>query len=234
MWFILMKGMITIQIAIDGPAGAGKSTIARIIGEKLEFLYIDTGAMYRAITYLALTYNISCNDERALSKLAKESNLTLIRSSTGKQLVVCNNIDISEEIREPHISNNVSIVARHEGVRKELVKKQQTLAQKSDVIMDGRDIGTVVLPDAECKIYLTASLEERASRRYREMRAKGYQDSYEVIKEELEERDFIDKSRKVGPLKPACDAIVLDTTFLSQEQVVSAILEIYQQKKRRI
>ncbi len=230
----LMKGLITIRIAIDGPAGAGKSTIAKMIAEKLNILYIDTGAMYRAITYLALQNDIACTDEKALSKLAQESEIMLIRSCEGKQLVVCNDVDITEEIRDPEISNNVSLVARHEGVRKELVKKQQNLARQHDVIMDGRDIGTVVLPDAECKIYLTASLEERASRRYKEIRTKGYRESYEDIKKDLEERDFLDKNRDVAPLRPALDAVVLDTTNLSQEQVVSAILKIYQQKKRGI
>ncbi len=229
-----MKGLITIRIAIDGPAGAGKSTIAKMIAEKLNILYIDTGAMYRAITYLALQNDIACTDEKALSKLAQESEIMLIRSCEGKQLVVCNDVDITEEIRDPEISNNVSLVARHEGVRKELVKKQQNLARQHDVIMDGRDIGTVVLPDAECKIYLTASLEERASRRYKEIRTKGYRESYEDIKKDLEERDFLDKNRDVAPLRPALDAVVLDTTNLSQEQVVSAILKIYQQKKRGI
>ena len=227
-----MKGMRLIQIAIDGPAGAGKSTIAKILAEKLGFLYIDTGAMYRAITYVALKNRVSCKDEQELSRIAGEIEIDFIINDTGKQLVICNGLNVSEHIRNPQINKKVSLVSLHPAVRRILVKKQQALAEKRDVVMDGRDIGTVVLPKAECKIFLTASLEERARRRYLELIEKGYTQEYETIRAEMERRDKLDGEREVGPLRMAHDAAVIDTTRLSLQDVVNVILKIYEQKKR--
>jgi len=223
--------MRLIQIAIDGPGGAGKSTIAKMLAEKLGFLYIDSGAMYRAITYVAIENEVSCNDEEELARLAAETEIDFMIADTGKQLVICNGLDVTALIRNPRISKKVSLVSQHPGVRRILVEKQQDLAEKRDVVMDGRDIGTVVLPKAECKIFLTASLAERARRRYMEFLGKGYAQEYDTIRAELERRDTLDANREVGPLRQACDAVVIDTTCLGLQDVVTKIMKIYEQKK---
>jgi len=225
-----LKGLSRIQIAVDGPAGAGKSTIAKILAEKLGFLYIDSGAMYRAITYLALENGVSCEDEEALSKIALETEIDFVITKTGEQLVICNGQDVTALIRDPQINEKVSLVSQHPGVRQALVKKQQALAKRRDVVMDGRDIGTVVLPKADCKIFLTASLAERARRRHLELREKGYLQEYDTIKTELERRDKLDEGREVGPLSIASDAVVIDTTGISLGDVVLTIMRIYEQK----
>lgn len=218
--------MRIIQIAIDGPAGAGKSTIAKILADKLGYIYIDTGAMYRAITLAAIKKGISCEDAQALEGLAAAASIELVRTSDDNQRVLCDGVDVTEEVRDPLISQKVSQVAQHEGVRRELVKKQQQLAFSRHVVMDGRDIGTVVLPQAQVKIYLTASPLERAKRRYLELLEKGYAGSMEEIRADIEQRDLKDKSRVVGPLRPAAGAVFIDTTQTTQEQVVEKILSI--------
>ncbi|MDD2432333.1 MAG: (d)CMP kinase [Clostridia bacterium] len=223
-----------MQITIDGPAGAGKSTIAKMLADKLGFLYIDTGAMYRAITYTALQRKISLDDEVALVKLTTATNIDMVQQANGKQKIYCNGVDVTKAIREPVISKNVSQVAAHSKVRQELVKMQRELAQEHDVVMDGRDAGTVILPQANCKIFLTASLEERAKRRYLELKERGYNQDFALVKTDLVKRDNYDQNRKASPLIPAPDAVIVDTTYLNLTEVVQEILHIYQQKKEAV
>lgn len=221
-----MKGLSPIQIAIDGPAGAGKSTVARLLADKLGYLYIDTGAMYRSVTYLAVQKGISCSDTEKLTELAAAANIKFARNFAGEQLVICDGRDITEEIRTPEISSKVSLTAKHEGVRRELVRKQQNMAKCHDVVMDGRDIGTVVLPSAELKVFLTASLEERAKRRFLELKEQGFSGGIESIAAEVAKRDEMDIKRAISPLRPAEDAVIVDTTSSSLEQVVNKIMQL--------
>ena len=223
--------MILIQITIDGPAGAGKSTIAKIIAERLGFIHIDTGAMYRVITHIAMQQNVCLDNEDALVKLTSATKIDMEQQADGEQKVYCNKVDVSKEIRDPLISKNVSKVAVLPKVRQELVRMQRELAQDNNVVMDGRDAGTVILPQAECKIFLTASLEERANRRFLELKKRGYNDDLDFVKKDLARRDYIDENRKTSPLKPAHDAVIVDTTCLGPEEVVLEILRIYQEKK---
>ena len=220
-----------LSIAIDGPAAAGKSTVAKIVAEKKSYVYIDTGAMYRAITYTALKQNADLTDEAALTELLKRTEIELVSAPEG-QIVLVNGGDVTEEIRHDGVSNQVSIAAKHKGVREEMVKRQQQLGQKGGVVMDGRDIGTHVLPDAEVKIFLLASVEERAKRRYEENKKKGYDVNYETLIEEIARRDKLDSEREVSPLRKAEDAIEIDTTSLSIAEVAGKILEIVEQKSR--
>lgn len=215
-----------IQIAIDGPAGAGKSTVAKLLADKLGYLYIDTGAMYRTITYLAIQKGMPCTDEEALTELAAEADIKFARNSAGRQLIICDGIDVTEEIRTPEISNKVSLTAKHEGVRRELVKKQQDMSKSHNVVMDGRDIGTVVLPNAKLKIYLTASLEERAKRRFLELEAGGFSGDIEAITTEIAKRDEMDIKRDLSPLRPADDAVIVDTTSSTLDKVVNQIMDL--------
>lgn len=226
--------MILIQITIDGPAGAGKSTIAKMIAKRLGFIHIDTGAIYRVITYIAMQQNVCLDNEDALVQLIAGTKIDMEQQAEGEQKVFCNNIDVSKEIRDPIISKNVSRVAVLPKVRQELVRMQRELAQDKNVVMDGRDAGTVILPHAECKIFLTASLEERAYRRYLELKQRGYNDELEFVKKDLARRDYIDENRKTSPLKPAQDAVIVDTTCLGPEEVVQEILRIYQEKKEAL
>lgn len=227
-----MKGLVHIQIAIDGPAGAGKSTIAKILADRLGYIYIDTGAMYRAITYAAIQQGLSLEDGESLTRLATSTQLALVRGEAGSQQVIMNNQDVSEEIRAPLISQKVSLVASHQGVREALVQKQQQMANSLDVVMDGRDIGMVVLPNAELKLYLTASLAERARRRYQELHDKGYAGTFEEIRFDMEKRDFLDQNRTVSPLCLAPDAICVDTTGSPLEIVISQIIALVQDKRK--
>ena len=226
--------MILIQITIDGPAGAGKSTIAKMIAERLGFVHIDTGAMYRVITYIGIQKNVCLDNEDALVELTALTKIDMEQQADGEQRVYCNKVDVSKEIRDPLISKNVSKVAVLPKVRQELVRMQRELAQDNNVVMDGRDAGTVILPMAECKIFLTASLDERANRRFLELEKRGYNDGLDFVKKDLARRDYIDENRKTSPLKPADDAVIVDTTCLNPEEVVQEILRIYQQKKETI
>lgn len=214
-----------ISVAIDGPAGAGKSTIAKLLSHRIGATYIDTGAMYRAITYKALVHNIELTDEEKLADLISKSKIELI-TKQDKQLVLLDGMDISEKIRDPKISQNVSIVASHAKVRGLMVELQRELAKETSVVMDGRDIGTTVLPTADFKFYLTASIEERAKRRYNELLQKGFNPSFTDLLIEIENRDRIDSEREVSPLKKAGDAIELDTTSLTIDEVVQKIYEL--------
>ncbi|SER44957.1 (d)CMP kinase [Salipaludibacillus aurantiacus] len=214
-----------MNIAIDGPAGAGKSTVAKLLAEKLSFVYVDTGAMYRALTWYALENNVDVNNEGILNELLKESDIELVNES-GSLKIKMNQKDISEDIRSSEVTNNVSYVAKHEKIRKEMVRKQQKLAQKGGVVMDGRDIGTAVLPAAEVKVFLTASVEERAKRRHEEHLSKGLPSDLALLKEEIAKRDQIDSEREFAPLKKAEDAIELDSTSMTIHEVVDRIYSI--------
>ncbi|MBT2626726.1 cytidylate kinase [Bacillus atrophaeus] len=220
-----------LSIAIDGPAAAGKSTVAKIVAEKRSYVYIDTGAMYRAITYVALKESADLTDEKMLSELLKKTTIELITSKEGQKVLVNGN-DVTEDIRKDEVSNQVSIVAKHRLVREEMVRRQQLLGDKGGVVMDGRDIGTHVLPNAEVKIFLLASVEERANRRFEENVKKGYDVNYETLIEEIARRDKLDSEREVSPLRKADDAVEIDTTSLSIDEVAGRILEIADQKSR--
>ncbi len=214
-------------IAIDGPAGAGKSTIAKKLAVQLNYNYLDTGAMYRAVTLLALTNKVDFSDKKKIVSLAKKAQFQFAFSNDeSKLLLFLNGQDVSKLIRSKKINQHVSDVACIKGVRDILVKKQQELAQNGKVVMDGRDIGTRVLPEAEYKFYLTATLEERAQRRFNENLNHDDNVSYQQIKENIKLRDEIDSQRKHSPLKKAEDAILIDTTHFSIEEVVEKIKTI--------
>jgi cytidylate kinase len=208
-----------LTIAIDGPAGAGKSTVARKVAELLGYDYIDTGAMYRAVTLNALDENADLEDYEAVSRLAQNCSIEF-----EGNLVFLDGKDVTIEIRSPRINKNVSLVARIPGVRKALIESQRQYGRMGGVVIDGRDIGTVVLPDADKKFFLTASVDERAKRRYNEMVGKGFYVSLEDVLEDVKTRDRIDSTRQVAPLKAAPDAQVVDTTDCSIEEVVSLII----------
>ncbi|WP_182199425.1 (d)CMP kinase [Paraliobacillus salinarum] len=219
-----------IAIAIDGPAAAGKSTVAKKIAEQLNYIYIDTGAMYRALTYKALQQGISLSDEKQLYELIKQSTINL-QQVDNKQVVIIDKEDVTDAIRKEDVTNNVSIVAQHRLVREEMVKQQKQLAAERGVVMDGRDIGTHVIPDAEAKIYLIASVEERAIRRHEENVSKGFTSDLEKLKKEIAQRDKLDSEREVSPLIKAEDAIEIDTTSLSIDEVTQKILSIVSNTK---
>lgn len=211
-----------ISIAIDGPAAAGKSTVAKVVAKELSYVYIDTGAMYRTLTYAALEQKVDIENEEQLMEVVKNVNIEF-QQGENTQLVFLNGQDVSEVIRTPDVTNRVSIVAKHRLVREEMVRRQQELAKKGGVVMDGRDIGTHVLPDAEVKIFMLASVEERAERRHLENLNKGFDSNLEQLKEEIAQRDKLDSEREVSPLKKADDALELDTTSLSIEEVVQKL-----------
>ncbi|WP_338470110.1 (d)CMP kinase [Niallia sp. XMNu-256] len=218
-----------ISIAIDGPAAAGKSTVAKLVAEKLKYIYIDTGAMYRALTYKALNQGISLEHEPALHTLLSDTKIELVPEN-GKQFVYLDGNDVTEQIRSSKVTNSVSIVSRHPLVREEMVKRQQLLASGGGVVMDGRDIGTFVLPNAEVKVFLIASVEERANRRHAENLQKGYSSDLEKLKEEIALRDKLDSEREVAPLKKAEDATLINSTTLSINQVAERILELVKER----
>ncbi|HCL4445635.1 TPA: (d)CMP kinase [Clostridium botulinum] len=213
--------MLDISIAIDGPAGAGKSTIAKIIGNKLNIMYINTGSMYRAVTLMALKNNIEPYDIESLKALINSMNI----SFNGNNIIV-NGKDLEEDIRIPIINNNVSKYAAVEEVRELLVSMQQNISKKYNVVMDGRDIGTVVLKDAPYKFFITASAEVRAKRRLKELKEKGININFRDVLKEIKERDYIDSNRKVNPLKQSKDAILIDTSNFTIEEVVDKICTI--------
>ncbi|MGV2938420.1 (d)CMP kinase [Mesobacillus sp. LC4] len=214
-----------ISIAIDGPAAAGKSTVAKIVAEKLTYIYIDTGAMYRALTYKALNKGASLDNESALIEILNDTSIELMPGEAG-QKVLLDGIEVTNEIRSAEVTNQVSYVAVHELVRKEMVNRQQQFAVDGGVVMDGRDIGTHVLPNAEVKVFLLASVEERAQRRHAENIQKGFPSDLEKLKEEIATRDKIDSEREVAPLKKADDAVEIDTTSLSIQDVVMKIMDL--------
>lgn len=212
---------MTIGVAIDGPAGAGKSTISKKVAKILELEYIDTGAMYRAITYKIIRDNVNIDDEKALQALLKSTQIDFENNH-----IVLDGNNVDDLIREQKINENVSAVASVKAIRLWLVEKQRAIAENKNVIMDGRDIGTYVLPKASVKIFLTASAAERGRRRYEELIKKGETVTLKEIIESIEKRDYIDSHREFVPLKQAEDAIVLDSTELGIEDVVKEIIQI--------
>ncbi|SFA71074.1 (d)CMP kinase [Clostridium frigidicarnis] len=214
-----------ISVAIDGPAGAGKSTIAKIIGEKFNLMYINTGSMYRAVTLRSLEKEIEANDVKSVCKLVS----TLDMHFKNDRLIL-NGEDVNDLITTPRISNNVSAYASIKEVRQNLVAVMQKMAKQYDVIMDGRDIGTVVLKDATFKFFLTATPEERADRRYNELKNKGIDVNYEEILNDIIKRDYIDSHREVDPLRKADDAIEINTTGLNINEVVDKIASVMETK----
>ena len=215
--------MKTIQIAIDGPASSGKSTVAKIVAKDFGYTYLDTGAMYRAATYMAIKHQVDAETVDQLLHLLDQHPISFGRSEAGEQLVFVGDVDITHPIRKNEVTNKVSSIAAIPEVREKLVSLQQEIAQQGGIVMDGRDIGTVVLPQAELKIFLVASVEERAERRYKENIAKGIETDLETLKEEIAARDYKDSHRETSPLKQAEDAVYLDTTGLSIQEVVERI-----------
>ena len=215
--------MKQIQIAIDGPASSGKSTVAKIIAKDLNYTYLDTGAMYRAATYLALQHQLTAADVSEIIRLLDEYSISFGRSEDGQQLVFVGDVDVSHPIRDNEVTNNVSWVSAIPEVREKLVALQQQIAKQGGIVMDGRDIGTVVLPEAELKIFLIASVEERAQRRYKENLEKGIPADFEILKQEIADRDYKDSHRTVSPLRPAEDSIIFDTTGVGILDVVAFI-----------
>lgn len=215
-----------IAVAIDGPAAAGKSTVAKRVAKILDMTYVDTGAMYRAFTYAVLKKGLDPKNEEDAETLIPTIDIELLPNDT----VLCNGEDVTTAIREPLVSANVSYIAAMKPVRLKLVELQREMAKKKSVVMDGRDIGTYVLPKAEVKIFQIASVETRAKRRYEENLAKGIPSSYEEVEANVRQRDYIDSNRTFAPLKPASDSVLLDTSSLTIEEVVSAILKIIKDK----
>jgi cytidylate kinase len=212
-------------IAIDGPAGAGKSTVAKLTAQKLGFLYIDTGAMYRALTLKVLDEKIDLGDIPAIIETAKHSEIDLINNQNGSLKVLLDGRDVSSQIREPRITKFVSDIARIRDVRQEMLKLQRKFGERGNCVLDGRDIGTVVFPDANKKFYIDASFAERVKRRYKELKELGQDVTLEDIEKDLHNRDTIDSTRDVAPLKKAEDAIYVDTTDMSIEEVVDKALK---------
>ncbi|EMF49570.1 (d)CMP kinase [Streptococcus parauberis] len=217
--------MKAIKIAIDGPASSGKSTVAKIIAKDLGYTYLDTGSMYRSATYIALKNKYTEHDVQDILDNLAQTPISFKKASDGSQKVFLGDQDVTLEIRQNDVTNNVSWVSAIPEIREELVRQQRRIAETGSIIMDGRDIGTVVLPDAELKIFLIASVDERAQRRYKENIEKGIETDLELLKQEIEARDYKDSHRKVSPLKAAEDAIVFDTTGIDISGVVKFIEE---------
>ncbi|MDK2984642.1 MAG: CMP/dCMP kinase [Clostridia bacterium] len=212
------------NIAIDGPAGAGKSTVAKKLAKKLGYIYIDTGAMYRAITWKALKENINISNKSALAELAQRTEI-VIKNIGDEQKIFCDGEDVTVDIRSPEVSKKVSLVAQVPGVRKRLQEIQKEMAKYNNVVMDGRDIATIVLPDAPYKFYLTASVQERAYRRHKELLGKGYKSDLESIQREISERDRLDQERTESPLMKAPEAIEIDTSKMTIKEVLNKIMQ---------
>ena len=219
-----------ISIAIDGPAGAGKSTIARRLARELGYIYVDTGAIYRTVAYFFDTWGVSPKDVDAIQRYIDELNIDIWYDEDGLQHMYMNGIDVTDDIRSQEISQKASLVSDHAVVREMLLDMQRDVAKEYDVVMDGRDIGTVVLPKATVKIFLTASAEVRARRRTDELIAKGQKADYNRILQEIQQRDYQDTHREIAPLKMSRDSIKVDTSDMDIDQVVSAIREIVQKK----
>lgn len=217
--------MKKISIAIDGPAGAGKSTIAKEISRKLNYIYIDTGAMYRAIGLYYLNNKIDINDEKLINEMIDNIKIEITYVDSLQQIIL-NGENVTNLIRTEEVSHAASVVSTYQKVREKLVSLQRELAESTNVVMDGRDIGTVVLPNASVKIFLTASTEERAKRRYKELLEKGQNVDLESIKKDIEERDYRDMNRENSPLKQASDAILVDTSNMTIEEVIDEIIKL--------
>ena len=220
----------TVTIAIDGPAGAGKSTIARRLAAELGYYYVDTGAIYRTVAYFLDLLGISPKDADGVSRYIDELTIDIYYDENGLQHMLMNGMDVTEEIRTPDISQKASLVSAQPVVREMLLDMQRDVARENNVIMDGRDIGTVVLPKADVKIFLTASAEVRAQRRHVELQAKGAKDSFEQVLSDIQRRDHQDSTRAIAPLKAAKDAVTVDTSGMDIDEVVNTIRRIVLQK----
>lgn len=218
------------SIAIDGPAGAGKSTIAKALAGVLDYHYVDTGAIYRTVAYFLDLLGISPKDADGVSRYLDELTVGITYDADGKQHMLMNGMDVTDEIRTPDISQKASLVSAYPIVREMLLDMQRDMARNYNVIMDGRDIGTVVLPDATVKIFLTASPEERARRRTKELQEKGQKADYEKILKDIQQRDYQDSHRAVAPLKQASDAVLLDSSELEIPEVIAKLKEIIGEK----
>lgn len=216
----------TYSIAIDGPAGAGKSTIARRLARELGYYYVDTGAIYRTVAYFLDLWGVSPRDVDGVNRYIDELTVEIAYDEDGKQHMIMNGMDVTEDIRTPEISKLASQVSAHKAVRDMLLDMQRDVARKHNVIMDGRDIGTVVLPRADVKIFLTAAAEVRAERRCKEQQARGEKADYRQVLKEIQDRDYQDSHREIAPLKQARDAVLLDTSELDIDGVVAAIKTI--------
>ena len=225
--------MQEITIAIDGPAASGKSTVGELLARQLGYIYLDTGVMYRAVAWAALDRGILIDDEEAVTNLAESLEIQVLHPTVNDgrhSTVLADGVDITWEIRSPEVNRGVSPVSAYPGVRRALMARQRAIGKKGGVVMVGRDIGTVVLPDAEIKVYLDASLQERARRRHLEDRRRGKESNLADVMAELERRDQIDSTRAVAPLRPADDAVILDSTNMTASQVVDRILRLVRQK----
>ena len=222
----------TVNIAIDGPAGAGKSTIAKALAKELGYCYVDTGAIYRTVAYFLDLLGISPKDADGVERYIDELTIKIEYDEEGKQHMLMNGMDVSGEIRTQDISQKASLVSAHKVVRDVLLDMQREVAKQNNCIMDGRDIGTVVLPKAQVKIFLTASPEVRAKRRYDELIAKGQKAELPVILKEIIQRDHQDTTRPIAPLKQAKDAVLVDTSDMTVEEVIAAIRKIVEEKTK--
>jgi len=222
--------MAEMVITIDGPAASGKSTVAKLLAEKLSASFLDTGAMYRAVTLAAIEAGVDMRNEEKLLEIMQTTNFQF-SAKEGKMAAYIDRVDVSEKIRQPHITANSRYIASSAKLRERLVEMQrQFAASQEKIVTEGRDQGTVAFPDADIKFYLTADLSERAKRRQAELQAKGVNESLDQIQKAIEQRDKSDQNRAVGPLKPANDAIVIDTTDLSVKEVVEKVLRCVQEK----
>ena len=219
-----------ISIAIDGPAGAGKSTIARRLARELGYRYVDTGAIYRTVAYFMDLWGVSPKDVDGVTRYIDELTVGIEYDDEGVQHMIMNGMDVTEDIRSQDISQKASLISAHAVVREMLLDMQREMAQRYNVIMDGRDIGTVVLPKATVKIFLTASAEVRARRRTDELLAKGQKANFDTVLKEIRQRDYQDTHREIAPLKMARDSIKVDTSDMNLEQAVEAIREIIAKK----
>ena len=218
-----------IAVAVDGPAGAGKSSISKIVAKKLGYLYIDTGAMYRSVTWAVLNNHIDVNNQKAVEALLPELDLTMEASDDSCKVFIAGR-DVTDFIRTPQVNNAVSIVASYKGVRQYLVERQRIMAEAGGVILDGRDIASVVLPNAELKIYLTASVEARAMRRYLEVKGTSNEQTLEDIKDSVIQRDDMDKNREESPLIKVEDAVLVDSSDMTFDKTVEHILHLVQER----
>lgn len=218
------------NIAIDGPAGAGKSTIAKKIAKQLGFIYVDTGAMYRAMAIYFLNQGLKASQDKEIIKACKDADIS-IAYENGEQQVILNGTNVTRQLRTEEVGNMASASSAIPAVRVKLVDLQQVLASSADVVMDGRDIGTAVLPKARTKIYLTADAHVRAKRRFLELQEKGIEGNLEEIEADINERDYRDMNRVASPLKQADDAILLDSSYMSIDEVVDKIISIYEEQK---
>lgn len=220
-----------LQVAIDGPASAGKSTVAKKIAHRFQYIYCDTGAMYRTVTLKAMQQKVALDDPVALATMLKTTKIEF-KPGNPEQLVFLDGQEVTMAIRQPDVTNNVSTVAAQGTVREDLTQRQRSIAEAGGIVMDGRDIGTSVLPKAEVKIFLVASVEERAQRRFKDNAEKGIHTPMDVLRDEIQTRDHKDSTRAISPLTQAKDAVRLDTTSLSIDEVVDKISEIIVQKQK--